>query len=772
MNPYLTRLVLIVLLITLTGGPQAIGKPGGTLWPDSVPVTKGVPLTFEPNVGQADPQVRFVSHTGNAQLFFLADEIALALPAHAEDASANQFPPGRALLGAGPRAVLRVRFIDPQSNLVLAGAAPLAGRVNYYAGNDPARWRTGAPTYGSVTYAGLYPGITLRYSGAGGTLKGTYLVAPGADPARIRWRYDGASSIDLDTDGNLQIHLPPTKTSNLKTQTSFTEQAPVAWQEVSGQRVAVAVGYVLRSDGTLSFALGAYNRARPLVIDPTLVYSSYLGGSGWDEVADITINAAGIYLTGNTASPDFPLWNPAQFEYGGYYDAFITKLDPAGRELIYSTYLGGSREEAGIGIGVDGAGNAYVAGLTRSTDFPVLNALQPLPAGQGDAFVAKLSANGHLLYSTYLGGSYADRGLTLAVDEQGNTYVGGDTFSTDFPVVNPLQSTCSSCPDFADAFVVKLNPSGSQVLYSTFLGGGGHDSDYKLVLDGSHNIYLTGSSGSSDFPLVNPIQPLYGGGNCDAFVAKINAMGGRLVYSTFLGGNQQDLGGELEVDRDGNGYVAGTTTSLDFPLVNPIQPFYGGGSQDAYVTKINAAGSDWVYSTYLGGIGGDGATSIAVNAQGEAYVAGSTLSTNFPLRDPIRNECNGCLQLYSDGFVTRLDAAGTAWLFSTYFGGNGPDSVYNLLLDAQGYLYLVGGTGSQDFPLVNPYQPVFGGNRDGFISKLLVETPTPTPSPTATLPPTATTTATATPNPTATTSPTPLRPWLALPLVLFNAVRP
>jgi hypothetical protein len=360
----------------------------------------------------------------------------------------------------------------------------------------------------------------------------------------------------------------------------------------------------------------------------------------------------------------------------------------------------------------------------------------------------------------------------LAVDEQGNAYLGGDTSSANFPVVNPLQPNCSSCPDFSDAFVTELDPNGSQILYSTFLGGSGRDTDYELVLDGAHYIYLAGGTGSLDFPLVNPIQPIYGGGWSDAFVTKINAAGDRLIYSTYLGGDQEDLGLGLAVARDGNGYVAGRTDSLNFPLVNPIQSQHGGGRYDGYVTEINAAGSAWVYSTYLGGIGDDVALALAVNELGEAYIAGSTLSTDFPLQNPIRNNCGGCEQFAPDGFITRLDAAGTRWLFSTYFGGNGPDSIYNLLLDGQGYLYLVGGTGSRDFPLVDPYQPVFGGNRDAFISKILVETPTATPSPTATPPPTATPTPTVPPTSTATATPLPPRPWLTLPLVLFNAAQP
>ena len=326
----------------------------------------------------------------------------------------------------------------------------------------------------------------------------------------------------------------------------------------------------------------------------TLVYSTYLGGSNIDQGFGITADGTGnAYVTGRTRSTNFPTANALQPTFGGGafpYDAFVTKLNAAGSTLLYSTYLGGSGDDSGFGIAVDSAGNAYVTGDTSSTNFPTANALQPTLGGTADAFVTKLNAAGStLLYSTYLGGSSGDQGLGIAVDSAGNAYVTGGTNSTNFPTVNALQPTTG---DTADAFVTKLNAAGSTLLYSTYLGGSSGDQGYDIAVDSAGNAYVTGFTSSTNFPIANALQPTFGGGtiiySSDAFVTKLNAAGSTLLYSTYLGGRGDDWGRGIAADGTGNAYVTGDTYSTDFPTVNALQPAFGGGFtlNDAFVAKI------------------------------------------------------------------------------------------------------------------------------------------------------------------------------------------
>ncbi len=679
--------------------------------PVAAPDFGKLPLSFVPNAGQTDPAVRFQVRGMGGTIFFTESEVVLALPQGSEQPNRPdplaRLDPLAPLEDSAPRpvSVVRMQFVDANPAPAIAGAAQLPGIVNYFIGNDPAQWRTNLPTYAGIVYEGIYDGIDLRYDGAEGQLKGTYVVAPGADPAQIAWRYAGAEGVSVDVQtGDLRIQLPDGAT--------LSEQAPVAWQTVDGERVTVSAGYAVGSDGLVSFALGSYDPAHPLVIDPTLVYSTYLGGSGDDWGEGIAVDSEGnAYVTGYTTSTNFPTRSPLQPTFGGALNAFVTKLNPDGSALVYSTFLGGSSGDWGEGIAVDGTGNAYVTGYTSSTNFPTRSPLQPtFGGGDYDAFVTKLNPDGSaLIYSTYLGGGYWDGGHGIAVDGTGNAYVTGFTRSTNFPTQNPLQPTFGGGYD--DAFVTKLNPDGSALVYSTFLGGSDSDWGHGIAVDGAGNAYVTGSTISTNFPTRSPLQPTFGG---DAFVAKLNPDGSALIYSTYLGGGNYDRGEGIAVDGAGNAYVTGYTYSSDFPTRSPLQPTLG-GALNAFVTKLNPDGSALVYSTYLGGSDGNWGEGIAVDGAGNAYVTGYTYSSDFPTRSPLQPTFGGD---YDDAFVTKLNAAGSALVYSTFLGGSSDDWGSGIAVDGAGNAYVTGRTSSTNFPTRSPLQPTLGGTVDAFVAKI------------------------------------------------------
>ena len=463
----------------------------------------------------------------------------------------------------------------------------------------------------------------------------------------------------------------------------------------------------------MAFTFGEYVTTEPLVIDPTLIYSTYLGGSGADWGYDIAVDGPGnAYITGGTWSNDFPTKDPLQSDHGGSCDVFVAKLNASGSGLVYSTYLGGSSTDLGKSIAVDSLGNAYITGGTCSNDFSTKNPLQPDYGGGCDAFVAKLDPSGSaLIYSTYLGGSDGDEGHNIAVDTLGNAYIIGRTFSADFPSQNPLQPDYGG--GYSDVFVAKLNASGSGLVYSTYLGGSGKDLGESIAVDSLRNAYITGLSESADFPTQGPLQPDYGGGYSDVFVAKLNASGSGLVYSTYLGGSGEDWGSDIAVDSLGNAYITGWSKSADFPTQGPLQPDYGGGC-DAFVAKLNASGFGLVYSTFLGGTGGDSGRGIAVDSLGNVYITGGTYSADFPTKNPLQPDYGGG----RDAFVAKLNASGSGLVYSTFLGDSGGDLGLGIAADGSGNASITGWSESTDFPTKNPLQPDYGGGRDAFVAKI------------------------------------------------------
>jgi uncharacterized repeat protein (TIGR01451 family) len=704
-----------------------------------------LPLSFVPNRGQTDPRVQFQAHAPGGTLFFTPNEVMLSLPtAGPPSATDDQASPSRAARpSSGPEhwSLLRLRFENANPAPEIIGRQPLPGIANYFIHDDPAAWRSNLPTYGGIIYRDVYPGIDLSYDGtaqAGGSsflLKGTYTVAPGADPGRIRWRYAGAAGVRVDeTSGDLFISLVPSA-PGVAAGPEVVEHAPVAWQTIEGRRVPVSVRYALNPDGSISFALGGYDPAYALILDPTLSFSTYLGGSKSDAALGVAVDSQGnVYLTGQTASTDFPILNAAQPDFGGgsFGDVFVAKLDPTASTLLYATYLGGVIYETGYSITVDAQGNAYVTGDTISPDFPVRNAVQPVSGGggpyEGDAFIVKLSPTGsQLIYSTYLGGKGDELSYGIALDGAGNAYVTGYTSSVDFPTVRAAQPH----PAFpeglnvdGDAFVTQvISASGVYTWgFSTYLGGTEADIGRSIAVDASGRAYVTGRTGSPDFPTVKAVQPSYdagsGGGNGDAFVTQVISASGVYTwgYSTYLGGSGGDTGYAVALDELGDVYVTGETSSTDFPTASPLQSTNAGG-RDAFVTKIvsSAGGYAWGYSTYLGGGGDETGRGIALNGDRDMFLAGFTTSTDFPTSpDGYDRLCGSdglCDGSYRDAWLAKLDASGGALSYATYLGGSRNDDAYAIALDTHGGAYVAGETNSTDFPTsAGVYDPTCGSD--------------------------------------------------------------
>ncbi len=900
-----------------------------------------LPLSFEANQGQADASVKFVSRGVGYQLYLTGNEATLALKRSdaADDASE-----------AEQRAVLRLRLVAAKRNPQVVGLNRLPGKTNYFIGSKQNDWHTNIPSFARVEYKDVYPGVNIAYYGNQRQLEYDFIVAPGAKTEQIKLAFDGADEIRIDEQGELVLSTAGGEVRQHK---------PVVYQETDGARKEIASRYVLTGENEVGFVLGDYDRSKSLVIDPVLVYSTYLGGTGTDQALAIAIDATGhAYVSGITFSNNFPTANALQGTAGGTTatsDVFVAKLNPAGTALVYSTYLGGNSNDRGHSIAADSAGNAYVTGLTTSANFPTANALQPTLRGGSDAFIAKLNpAGASLVYSTYLGGLSMDHANGVAVDAVGNAYLTGMTGSPNFPTLSPLQAnrngniffkssdgggqwnaadtgiqaglitslavnpanpsivyaatdsgvykTADGGVNWAGAGLEQLNafinelaidPTNPSTLYAatnssgvykstdgggtwsqsntglntnvilslavnpispnniyagTRLGGifrsadggatwvasstglpisvnsvpvivinsanpaimyagtnrGVYRSDnagigwsapaslttstindiaidkinastlyaasnlgfYKstnggvnwthiaaatnfftataIVIDpnspltmyvatGGTGVFKTTDGGTvwtridNGFPnrtvyalALNPLNTsiIHAGAlaGSDGFLTKLNPAGA-LLFSTYFGGALNEAANAIALDAQGNAYVAGQTESTNFPLVNPVQST-NVGTTGGFVTKFNAAGSALVYSTYLGGSEYDIASSIAVDAAGNTYVAGETYSTDFPTANPLQATCVNCENFATDAFVSKLNPSGNAFVYSTYLGGSESDGATGIAADAGGNAFITGYSNSFNFPAVDPAQGTAGGSGDAFVTKL------------------------------------------------------
>jgi hypothetical protein len=645
-----------------------------------------LPLHFEINRGQSAPDVKFISRGRGYGLSLRASDALLTL--------SNPAP-----------AAVRLTFVGARSDARVEGQDELPGKANYLIGSDPRAWRTNIPMYARVRYRDVYPGIDVVFHGDQQQLEYDLIVAPGHDPRTIALRVDGVDRLAVDPAGDLLLHVGGG---------IIRMQKPVIFQHPQGgaTRRAVDGHYVLSGTHQVGFAVGAYDETRPLVIDPVLVYSSYLGGTGSDQGNGIAVDAAGsAYLIG-TAGADFPVSNPL----GGAADAFIVKLNPQGTALVYATALGGAAADAGVDIAVDAEGQAYVVGTTSSDNFPTQNPAQSQRGGDIDGFMAKLNAAGDaLIYATYLGGGAQELAQDIAIDRVGAAYATGGTLSSDFPTVNPIQADLSGV---RDAFVTKLSPDGTAFVYSTYLGGTSNDlpvqeTGFAIAVNDSGNAFVVGSTGNADFPIVNAFQSTYGGGSTDAFVAKLHRSGSSLLFSTFLGGGGSEDALGLALDGAGRPVVAGSTGSANFPTQNPLQSG-NAGFLDAFVTKLRADGSGLLFSTYLGGGESEAASSVALDSAANVYITGTSGSLDFPVVDAIQPDLANVV----DAIVAKLSANGSRLLYSTYLGGFMVDTGHAIAVDPAGSAYVTGLTRSADFPVVNPLQSAPASEFEAFFAKI------------------------------------------------------
>ena len=742
-TPSVSSLVTATVPLTATGTDTALTGTVATLnsAADVTPTADALarlPLAFESNQGQTDASVQFLSHGPGFSLYLTGTGATLGVVSrphaprrqalgHARDQGLGRgLTRADAITGTAPISAtsVRLRYDGADPHARVSGDDQLPGVATYLVGADPSRWQVDVPTYARVSYHDVYPGVDLVYYGTVGRLEYDWRLAAGADPGRITLAVDGARRVSLDAAGNLVLGaaLGP-----------IVQQAPAAYQEDGGQRVPVDVRYTLTGTNRAGFAVGAYDTRKPLVIDPVLTYSTYLGGGGTDYGNGIAVDGAGAaYVVGDTDSTTFPTTPGAvQTGQGGSAcgtgpctDAFVSKISADGRSLLYSTYLGGSGNDGGTGIAVDGLGDAYLTGYTDSTTFPLVSPFQTTAAG---SFVAKLRPRGNaLLYSSYLGSSTgATTAEAIALDAAGSAYVTGYTAGTNFPTVNALQAANASTVGLQDAFVSKVSASGSALVYSTYLGGSDNDIGRAIVVDGAGAAYVAGDSYSTNFPTTSgAVQRTFGGGQYDAFVAKLTPAGTALAYSTYLGGSDSESGNGIAIDGAGAAYVVGETGSTTFPTTPgaPQRSLRGAACgvplcANAYATKLTPSGGALVYSTYLGGSGGagDSAAAVAVDNAGDAYLVGTTSSPDFLTADAVQSRYGGGT---TDAFVTELNAAGTAPVYSTYLGGGNDDFGDSIAVDAAGGAYITGYTYGS-FPTANALQASSGGgSQDAFVAKI------------------------------------------------------
>jgi hypothetical protein len=609
--------------------------------------------------------------------------------------------------------VLRVEFSGGNPAPRAEGEWPLPGRSNYLIGNDPQKWLTGVPHYARVRYQEVFPGVDLLYYAKDQQLEYDFIIRPGTDPGSIRMAVKGAQEIQPSDSGGLALRTTAGKVWLHK---------PLAYQQGPDGEREVACNYFIDQD-EIRFALGDYDPSQVLRIDPLLSYSArldatlsditvdasgnaylagvtqsanfpttpgamqstfagvddvliakldptgsallfatYIGGKDYDSAASIALDSSGnVIVVGSTSSSDFPVNRALQPSLLGERDAFLIKLDPAGTQLLYSTYLGGTGSDAAAAVALDANGRAVVAGYTNFSNFPTsTGALQVVYGGNRDAFVAKLdttqSGSASLVFSTYLGGSGADEASAIAVDAAGFAFVTGTTASTNFPTASPFQAACASCAKDSDAFVSKLSPDGSSLVYSTFLGGSSPDIGKAVAVDSTANAYIAGETQSSNFPISTGAFHATRQGLVDGFVTKLNAAGSALAYSTFIGGSEYDTVAGIALDASGNAVVSGYSYSADFPTVKPVQGFVGalctdgwGGTypcSDAFVSKIDASGSSLIFSTLLAGASDDSAAGVSIDAADSIYIVG-TAGDAFPFTP-------GALHMSGTGFAAKI----------------------------------------------------------------------------------------------------------------------
>jgi len=696
-------------------------------------------ISFIENVGQTDLQVEYMLKGAGHGIYFTGQEVVFSAYGQAEQE------------GPVVNSVVRQSLVDANANPEIAPLGILPGIANFFMGSQS---YTEVQTYEGIEYREVYEGINQKFTGNDDSLERIFIVEPGADPRQIEIEYSGVEEIKLLEDGTLVLET---------TLGELTESAPVAYQERDGQREYVEAEFEILESGNVGFKLGPYDPESALTIDPILEYSTFLGssdtgsnlGDGNDAGYGIAVDSTGsVYITGQANSFDFPLTTipnpPIDVDPSAdpsppndLKNVLVTKLDPSGA-VVYSTFFGGDDRDRANAIAVDINGAVYITGETESINFPFSEDAGPrdspipvfgeLLGGSQDAFVVKLNPTGTQLdYSTYLGGSGRERGRAIAVDNEGAAYVTGFTdfdqslTSRRFPTTNGALEN-----DFqggnGDAFVTKINPAGDELEYSTYLGGAGFDEGTGIAVDEDGSAYISGTTESEDFATSAAFEES-NSGDGDAFVVKLSPDGSNREYATYIGGSGQEIAGGIALDEEGAAYITGVTASTNFPTTSRVpQPDYGGGSFDAFITKLNPAGDDLDYSTYIGGLGDEGidtlpraSAGIAVDGAGSAFVVGSTAATDFPTTDGAQQSEFGGGN--TDAFITKINPKGNALIYSSYFGGRGDDEGYGIAVDRNGVAYITGGTNSGNFPTAgnDAFQDTLAGANDAFAAKFVFE---------------------------------------------------
>lgn len=608
-----------------------------------------LPVLFVPNAGQLEPRIRFHARGLGYAFSFVDDGIELSL-SRAGSADLH----------------LTLQFVGGNSRTVLEPGERGPGHVNYLLGDDPERWRTRLPVYRSLVYRDVWPGVDVSVHGEAGVLSYELVLSPGARTEDIRLAMKGADS---------------------------------------------------RAEYGIALASGDGRRDR-VVVQPGIAYATFLGGSSFESGIGIAVDDGGhAYLAGKTLSSDFTTTSGAyDRQYDLNHDVTVVKLNPTGSELIYATFLGGNGDDRGHSLAVDAEGGAYVTGRTTSSNFPTTpGALDRFWNGKFDAFVARLSPDGSaLVYSTFLGGSRDDRGLAIAVDGADAAYIAGKTQSVNFPVSSA--AFARNRAGAADAFVTKLNATGSGLAYSTYLGGTRNDRANGIAIDAAGRVHVAGDTQSTDFPSTSAAHDKSFNGGLDAFAAVLDAAGAQLVASTYLGGKSNDSASALSMGVDGSLYMTGFTASADFPATPGSHDTSFNGGSDAFVARLAPLVSSLLYSTVLGGAGDDLGYGVAVDAPGQAWIVGETSSSRFPVTaDAYDPSFNGVL----DAFLARLTATGSELAYATYLGGGADDHLFGIALDPSGAAYAVGKTASPNFPTTaGAWAPTFNGDVDAVVLKL------------------------------------------------------
>ncbi|MFC1557743.1 SBBP repeat-containing protein [candidate division KSB1 bacterium] len=697
-----------------------------------------IPLVFTSNSGQFDSQVEFVSAGNGIRIFHTREGTTFLLSRETEESIAKRTKPGLEKRNQGVKEyepfnllkegmldigmeyyALKLKFINSNPEPMITGEEKVPWNSNYFIGSDQNSWQTDVQNYSKIKFGSLYNGIDLTCTGDKSMIKYEFVIQPGADHRQIQLSYDIGDKIGK---GLLKMSME----SELAVKTPFgvlIKRKPYCYQIIKGESIEIEADYKINNEELNKFSINVstYNPDFPLIIGFKIMRPANISAIGRDCPAGILYDVQGnAYICGNVESSDFPT-TPGAFDKsynGGFSDAFVCKLSPSGNNLIYSTYIGGNNLESIKGFSLDSSGNVYITGFTRSRYFPTTpGTYNQNHRGGDDVFVCKLNSSGNaLIYSTLIGGRSYEEGDGISIDNDGNAYIAGHACSEDFPTTpGAFNSNCDG--DTYDIFVLKVNPTGSDLIYSTLIVGIEHERGNRIAVDSKGDAYITGSTGSSDFPTTaGAFDNIYSGED-DGFVCKLNSTGSALIYSTFLGGSDSDGSSEISLDSNGNAFITGSTRSSDFPTTTGAFDNSYNGEDDGFVCKLNSSGNALIYSTFLGGSGSDGCGGIIVDGSGDAYITGSTGSSDFPITSGAYDETyNGGT---FDGFVCKLNSSGNALIYSTFLGGSSLDVCSKMIIDSDGNAYIAGYTESIDFPTtIGAYDESYNEERDVFVCKL------------------------------------------------------